>query len=92
MKGSEKQIKWAEDIKKKIIGEITDCYLSDMDREFGRPEKIAAVEAAVERLTAIESAKWWIEASDNGSPIFLRYAKDNILNELTNVDVNGNWK
>lgn len=55
--GSEKQIKWAEDIRAKWISEII-CEIRDWEFDADISGKIGLVATEVEKLT---SASWWID-------------------------------
>ena len=63
--GTEKQIAWAEDIRKANISHLQDC-LKDFELRAARgddfPEIRAALQKAIEGLmTQPTEAKWWIE-------------------------------
>lgn len=64
MKGSEKQIKWAEDIKAKRLNEIEDAYQSAVQNDQYQMNDLKYV-------TAIESgyatAKEWFEAKEDAT-------------------------
>lgn len=56
LKGTEKQVKWANDIRPKVITNF-EKYIEDK-KESSSIEKI---KAAFEKMKTIDDAKWWIE-------------------------------
>jgi len=62
--GTEKQVAWAEEIRKANIAHLQDC-LRDFEFRAARgddfPEIRAGLQKAIEGLRAQPEAKWWIE-------------------------------
>lgn len=59
LKGSEKQVSWAETIRKKILDSLEPLY-KEVDEE-ATPEEKNLFEAAINLLMSKESASWWID-------------------------------
>ena len=80
MVGSEKQIKWAEDIKANTIAAITSKF----------PDKKGTAEAKVAIQTAcdaVSDAKWWI---DNRDAEFDKFAKPDYQNVVSFANLKQN--
>jgi hypothetical protein len=75
LKGSSKQIVWAESIRQKFLDSIPSVRES-LDKLLGRgsinAEKKAVAENAILRLQEIEESKWWIEHRGD-TPINVNY-------------------
>lgn len=80
MKGSEKQVKWAEDIKAKLIGEARKSYETYMNQAVITPEEVISYfDRAVEKFCAEhDDAKWWIDNRNNS----ILNKIDEIVNDL----------
>lgn len=65
LQGSEKQIAWAEDIRKKVIDYYDEKLDHLMELHFDDDSKVEkytkAKEAMRETAESIDSAKWWID-------------------------------
>lgn len=59
MKGSEKQVAWAEGIKKGFSGKEENLIKAVQSKT--RPEFAAKVAEAVGKISTIEDASWWID-------------------------------
>lgn len=59
MKGSEKQVAWAEEIKKGFSGKEQNLINAVQSKT--RPEFAAKVAEAVSKISTIEDASWWID-------------------------------
>ena len=59
MKGSEKQVTWAEEIKKSFTGKEQNLINAVQSKT--RPEFAAKIAEAVGKISTIEDASWWID-------------------------------
>lgn len=59
MKGSEKQVKWAEEIKTGFSGKEENLIRAVQSKT--RPEFASKVAEVVEKISTIDDASWWIE-------------------------------
>lgn len=84
LKGSEKQIAWAEDIRKNMIDFLKDCQSSHNADRVSRgkgPAVNGIFEKALNKVGQIESAKWFIENRYlNVKPTFLCLDIDKEIN------------
>lgn len=63
--GSPKQITWAESIRKRQLAEVKD--IQDTYETHGNADNARVVAAAHKALSAVDSAKWWIDTRSFGS-------------------------
>lgn len=77
MKGSEKQIAWAEKIKAAKMEEIQK-FLNDNAAKMNGQEKI--IYGFVEKLQQVEKASFWIDQRDSGALHLLKLAATGKLN------------
>ena len=83
MKGTEKQIKWAEKIMAQKIAEARQCYEAYKDQATISPDKVMAIfEKAASRLTDThDNAAWWIDHRNDGTEAILGEI-DALVNEI----------
>jgi hypothetical protein len=98
MTGTEKQIKWAEDIRGANLAELDEilasaarCVAARAAKGKSTPgmsEAVAAVEAAIPALAAIDDAKWWIDHRDYNAKTNLGFAthSDEVIKSATLTD------
>jgi hypothetical protein len=63
MEGSEKQIKWASEIRAKAVSEME--KLADDLKKEGKSEAASAAQSAVSAMNGVKSSKWWIDNRDD---------------------------
>lgn len=72
LEGSEKQIKWAEDIRARIIGEARKFFEANATT----PEAEALANDIITTLANQTSAKWWIDRRDKTQRDLLLEVRD----------------
>jgi len=103
MTGTEKQIKWAEDIRRANLTELDEilasaerCLVARAARGKETPRvvaAVAAVNAARPALESIDDAVWWIEHRDYGVAANLGFAtkSDDIIKSAHAADNRGEY-
>lgn len=83
MKGTEKQVAWAEDIKRNMVSKFTERMEDTMRRAKGlsadqtaiaEQRKAMAIAALNAKLDGIEDARWYIDNRDMSTDALLKLA------------------
>lgn len=79
MKSSEKQVKWAKDIKAEAILAVQNLALQGMKQKGGEAGTIAfrpIIKETIDRLNHRDEAKWWIDNRDGTGQQWIRLVWD----------------
>lgn len=81
LQGTEKQVSLAENIRKEIIDSISADL--EMYKGMNNQAKVQSLSKAIDELSRIDSAEWWINNREFSAGKLARWSVDGILSSRT---------
>lgn len=79
MKGTAKQIEWANKIREAKLSEAAQYRAEVVQRTGNDEEALKSFDSAVQKLTAIQSAPWWIDNRSTNGKLLVKLAHNDLL-------------